>query len=154
MIRFAFVIAVLWLFTALGFGNALPQACAATCAESDTRVPRLKANSNQTPAGVWENGALDVNLEVREGEWFPEDEHGPSLMVFALAERGKPAQIPGPIVRVREGTTVHATIHNLLSVTAILHGMHQHPGKTDEVLEIPSLETKEVTFLAGESGAY
>jgi hypothetical protein len=34
---------------------------------------RLEANSNQVPAGVLANGMLTIELEAREGEWFPED---------------------------------------------------------------------------------
>ncbi|MBZ5666601.1 MAG: multicopper oxidase domain-containing protein [Acidobacteriia bacterium] len=115
---------------------------------------RLQANSNQIPAGVLANGVLTLDLEVREGEWFPEDEHGPSVKIFALAERGKPAQVPGPLVRVRESTTIHARIRNLLLVAVVMHGLHQRPGKTDDVLEVPSGETRDVTFQAGEPGAY
>ncbi len=115
---------------------------------------RIQANSNRTPAGVLAAGVLTVNFEVREGEWFPEDEHGPSVKIFALAEPGKPAQVPGPLVRAREGTSIHAHIHNLLSVAVMMHGMHSRPGKEEDVLEIPSGEARDVTFLAGEPGAY
>ena len=117
-------------------------------------VEKIEANSNQVPGGVLANGILTIDLEVREGEWFPEDEHGPSLRVFALAERGKPAQDPGPLIRVPEGTTIHARIHNLIPVAVVMHGMHARPGKADDVLEIPVGETRDVTFQAGAAGAY
>lgn len=35
-----------------------------------------------------------------------------------------------------------------------LHGMHSRPGKEDDVVEIPPRGTREVTFPAGEPGAY
>ena len=100
------------------------------------------------------DGVLTITLEVREGEWFPEDEHGPSVKVFALAEKGKPAQIPGPMIRVRQGTVIHLHLQNLISPTVVMHGMHSRPGKEDDVLEIPPGATRDVSFTAGEPGAY
>ncbi len=123
-------------------------------ADAKPGVERIQVNSNQAPGGVLANGVLTIDLEVREGEWFPEDDHGPSLKVFALAERGKPAQNPGPLIRVPEGTTIHARIHNLIPTAVVMHGMHARPGKADDVLEIPVGETREVTFQAGVAGAY
>jgi manganese oxidase len=115
---------------------------------------RIQANSNQTPGGVLANEVLTINLEVREGEWFPEDEHGQSLKVFTLAEEGKPAQIPGPLIRVRTGTTIHASVHNALAKEVVMHGLHSRPGKVDDVINIPAGETRDATFPAGNPGAY
>jgi FtsP/CotA-like multicopper oxidase with cupredoxin domain len=58
------------------------------------------------------------------------------------------------LIRIREGTTIHAQIHNLLAVDVVMHGLHSRPGKTDDVLEIPSGQAREVSFPAGEPGAY
>ncbi len=151
---FAPLLEVCWLLVSLTFGIALQVTCADAQTEPLSGPHRLQANSNQTPAGVLADGVLKLDLEVREGEWFPEDEHGPSLKIYALAERGKPAQVPGPLIRVREGTTIHARVHNLLSAAVVMHGMHQRPGKTEDVLQVPSGETREVEFQAGEPGAY
>jgi FtsP/CotA-like multicopper oxidase with cupredoxin domain len=138
----------------LGVGIALAGPSPTVYAEPTLGREPLQCNSNRTPAGVFGSGVLTIDLEVREGEWFPEDEHGPSVKIFALAERGKPAQVPGPLVRVREGTTIHARVHNLLPAGVIMHGMHPRPGKEDDVLEVPSGETRDVTFPSGEPGAY
>ncbi len=143
------LILVLW-----GFGIALPGVCPALSADLVPNPQRLQANSNQVPAGHLESGVLSIDLEAREGEWFPEDEHGPSLKVFALAERGKPAQVPGPMIRVPEGTTIHASIRNLLDKAVVMHGLHSRPGKMDDVLAVPPGETRDVTFKVGEPGAY
>src|SRR6476659_8396311 len=115
---------------------------------------RIQANSNHAPAGGLADGVLTINLDVREGEWFPEDEPGPSVKIFALAERGKPAQIPGPLIRVRTGTTIHASVHNALAKEVVMHGLHSRPGKADDVIHIPPGETRDATFPAGEPGAY
>ena len=147
----AFILAT--LASSLGFGIALLNGTKAYAAPS-APPQRIQANANLLPAGTSENGILTIHLEVREGEWFPEDEHGPSMKVFALGEPGKPAQIPGPLIRVLTGTTIHASVHNTLAVAVVMHGMHSRPGKTDDVIDIPAGETWHASFSAGEPGAY
>jgi hypothetical protein len=41
------------------------------------------------PAGILQNGTLTVNLEAREGYWFPETHEGEGISVYAFAEKGK-----------------------------------------------------------------
>jgi len=134
-----------------GIGIALLWFGAVAGAET---VARVQANPNRDPGGVLADGVLTINLEIREGEWFPESEHGPSVKVFALAEKGRPAQIPGPMIRVRQGTTIHLRLQNLIPAAVVMHGMHSRPGKEDDTLEIPPGEMREATFTAGEPGAY
>src|SRR5690242_17855057 len=88
--------------------------CAAAPVEGPS-LPRIAANTNQQAAGVLSEGGLTVELEIREGAFYPEDESGPSLQVFAFGERGKQLQIPGPMIRVPQDTRIHVTIHNLIS---------------------------------------
>lgn len=123
-------------------------------ADSGADVGRIQANSNRSPAGVLADGVLTVKLDVEEAEWFPEDEHGPSLRIFALAEAGKQAKVPGPMIRAPQGTNIHVSVHNRLTRKIVMHGMHSRPGRAEDVLEIPPSETRDVTFLAGEPGAY
>jgi FtsP/CotA-like multicopper oxidase with cupredoxin domain len=138
----------------LGLAIAVSGICPTALATPNPVLERLHANNNQVPGGTLTNGVLTIDLEVREGEWFPEDEQGPSVRVFALGERGKPGQVPGPVIRVPKGTTVHASIRNLLAVAVGMHGLHSHPGKEDDVLEVPAGGTRRTEFLAGEPGAY
>jgi FtsP/CotA-like multicopper oxidase with cupredoxin domain len=99
-------------------------------------------------------GGLTVELEIREGAFYPEDESGPSLQVFAFGERGQQLQIPGPMIRVPQDTRIHATIHNLIGRDVLIHGMHSRPGKNDDTFEVSSGATREVTFTTGAPGAY
>ena len=82
-------------------------------------VPRIDANPNVVPAGRIVGGELRVQLEVRLGRWFPEGDRDPSQIVQAFAEAGRPLQIPGPLIRVRQGTRISATIRNPLSSALI-----------------------------------
>ncbi len=144
----------LCVVTMCSLASSILGGCPFLHADAKPEVERIQVNSNQAPGGALANGVLSIDLEVREGEWFPEDEQGPSLRIFVLAEKGKPAQNPGPLIRVPEGTTIQARIHTLIPAAVVMHGMHTRPGKSEDVLQIPVGETREVTFQAGVAGAY
>ena len=132
----------------------LPAAGLSAQSVSSPALPAIQANSNRASAGKLENGILMLNLELRQGDWYPEADTGPSLKVYAFGEEGKALQVPGPLIRVPEGTEIHLTLHNYLPVTAIVHGLHQHPGDSKAVVEVPSQETRELRFAVGAPGTY
>ncbi len=112
------------------------------------------ANQNRTPAGTLQGGVLNVQLEIRNGAWHPEAEDGPQLFVQAFGEPGHPAQIPGPLLRVPQGTTVHVTVTNQLKAPAKVYGLQTRPGDAKDELQVPAGESRERTFLAGAPGTY
>ena len=120
----------------------------------DLSLPRIAANTNQYAAGILSKDGLTVELEIREGAFYPEDESGPSLQVFAFGEAGKQLQIPGPMIRIPQDTLVHVTVHNLIARDVLIHGMHTRPGENDDTIEIAGGATRDVTFSAGAPGAY
>ena len=91
--------------------------------------PTIAANDNRTPAGELRDGVLTISLELGEGQWHPESEEGQVLTVYAIGETGRKLQNPGPLIRVPQGTEIHATVHNALPVVATVHGLHERPGK-------------------------
>ena len=128
-----------------------PLASAAPAADS---LPAVTANDNRTPAGELRNGVLSLRLELREGRWYPENDGGAYRDVYAFAEAGHAPQSSGPLIRVPQGTQIHATVHNALPVAARVHGLHGHPGDSKETLQLQAGETRQVDFTAGEPGSY
>lgn len=121
-----------------------------------TTPARVVSNDNRTPAGTLRNGVLTIRLEVREGEWHPDRDTDPALVLRAFAEPGKPPAIPGPLIRVPEGSVIHATLHNGLGdSTLYLHGFSTR-GLADsaDVVRLEPGETREVRFNAGTAGTY
>jgi len=117
-------------------------------------IPRIVTHDNTEASGRLENGLLTLRLEIREGEWHPDADDGPGMPIFAFAEEGKSPSIPGPMIRVPQGTRIRVSVKNtVLFFPAFLHGLNQRPGK-DGALKIAPGATQEVTFLAGESGTY
>src|ERR1022692_2950936 len=114
----------------------------------------IVANQNRIPAGKLENGLLSVQLELRTGAWHPEADDGPRLFVQAFGEAGRAAQIPGPLLRMPEGTAIHVTVTNKLKMKATLFGLNTRPGDAAAGVEIPAGEKTEFTFAAGPPGTY
>jgi manganese oxidase len=114
----------------------------------------IVANQNRVPAGKLENGVLNVHLELRSGAWRPEAEDGPQLFVQTFGEAGREAQIPGPMLRMREGTTIHATVTNKLKIKATVYGFTTRPANAETGVEIAAGQSHEFTFAAGAPGTY
>lgn len=115
---------------------------------------RIVANDNRVPAGTLRNGVLTVALEIRSGRWYPDGETGPHEEVHAFAEPGAALSIPGPLLRVPEGTEIHASIRNTLDSTLILYGMNTRPGSLADTAQIAPGSTRELRFRAGAAGTY
>ena len=88
-----------FLFFTLAF------ALLSTTAIAGQATPSASVNDNRTPAGVLRNGVLTLHLEARPAIWYPEKDGGPHLTVSAFAEEGHAPQIPGPMIRVPEGSS-------------------------------------------------
>lgn len=133
----------------LGAASSLPFAPGAP-------TDRVRANDNRTPAGTLRNGVLTIALEVREGDWHPDRDADPGLVLRAFAETGKPPAIPGPLIRVPEGTEIHATLRNALGdSTLFLHGFSTRGlGDSARPIRLAPGETREVRFTAGSTGTY
>ncbi len=114
----------------------------------------IVANKNRTPAGKLDKGVLNIQLELREGAWHPEADDGPQLFVQAFGEAGRAAQIPGPLLRMTEGTRVHVTVANKLKIKGTVYGLNARPGNDTTGVAIPAGETRDFTFAAGAPGTY
>lgn len=112
-------------------------------------------NDNRKTAGEIRNGILYLKLETRMGSWYPETHDGAALPVYAFAEAGKPLQLPGPMIRVSEGTIIDAEIHNTIpGPPLVLHGFYSRPGNSKDSVSISYGETYKVRFKSGNAGTY
>lgn len=130
--------------------------------DTRTSVPsptKIQANENRASAGVLRGGVLTVKLEVRRGMWHPDGDENPGVEMLALAEQGRAPQMPGPLIRVPEGTEIRATIRNPLpSATLTVHGLYTrstHAARTaDSTVRVAPGDAREVRFRADAAGTY
>ena len=91
-------------------------------------MERVRPNDNRARAGVSMSGTLALRIEARLAEWHPQGEDAPGAVIPVFAEIGRPAQVPGPLLRVPGGTNVIVTVRNLVPNTVLtVHGLHSRP---------------------------
>ena len=143
----------------LGLSLALVAYAAGVSASQTTssKVETIAVNDNRTAAGSLDGTTLTIRLETREGEWHPDGDADPGVKVLAFALEGGPLQIPGPLIRVTEGTEVRAFIRNRLGKEPlVIHGLYTRPGAANPPapITIDPGQVREVRFLAGAPGTY
>ena len=118
-------------------------------------LPEVRANDNRVPAGRLVGDTLHLSLVVQMARWHPEAADGPAIDVQAFAEEGKAPQIPGPLIRVRKGTVIDATVRNELTDSTItLCGLATRPAAVPDSLVLKPGESGRVRFVAGAPGTY
>ena len=140
---------------AVAFSAASTSHVPSTLREPPTQ--RIVINDNRQPAGVLRDGVLTIRLEAQEGEWYPESDSAAGITVRAFSEKGKRLLVPAPLIRVREGTEIHAYVSNTFSRgDLVVHGLSRRGVATsaDDSITIAPLQTREVRFLAGAPGTY
>jgi FtsP/CotA-like multicopper oxidase with cupredoxin domain len=133
------------------------QAAQAPRSQSPAASPMVTANDNRIPAGVLKDGVLTLHLVATIARWQPEgqSETDPVRVIQAFAEEGKSPQIPGPLVRVPEGTEIRMTVRNALPGDPLrVYGAMSRPGDADAFVEIANGATREIRFTVGQPGTY
>jgi len=113
------------------------------------------SNDNRTPAGRLVGDTLHLSLVVGMATWHPEAPDGYPIDVAAFAEEGKPFQVPGPLIRVREGTVLDIQIQNQLTdSTLTIGGLASRPMSPNDTTVLAPGATEHLRFLAGAPGTY
>ncbi len=115
---------------------------------------RVVANDNRRPAGVLADGTLTLRLHATRGTWRPEGPDGPAVEIEAFADGDGAPQVPAPLIRVPEGTTVAVTLVNDLPGPLTVHGLCTKGGVACAPTPVPPGESRAVTFLSGPAGTY
>lgn len=112
-------------------------------------LPTVVPNDNRVAAGALRGGVLTIALEARLATWHPDGDSLPGIPVEAFAEPGRAPQVPGPLIRVREGTEIRATVRNTLARDTLTFHMPgaRGPEATDSVV-IPPGTMREIRMIA------
>ena len=137
------------LFSVAPFALVVPPMASAA-----TELPTVLTNDNRRAAGAAEGNTLSLNLRAEEGLWRPEGDAGPALRIEAFGEEGNALQVPAPLIRVREGTTIVATIRNALDRTLTVRGLCARDGQPCAPIDVPAAGSREVRFTLDRAGTY
>lgn len=133
------------------------------------------ANDNRRAAGTLREGVLELRLEVRLAAWRPDADVDTTVTVLAFAEEGGAPRIPGPLLRVPQGTEVRVSVRNGLpdfvrigtptprrrgisprvasGSALVVHGLRAGTVP-DDTLHVPRGAVREVRFRAEKPGTY
>src|SRR5262245_13680283 len=95
------------------------------------------ANDNRAPAGSFLGDTLVLRLTLKVVDWHLLGDDAPGFTLLAFAEEGKPATIPGPLIRVRVGTPVRVIIRNPLDDTLVIRGLTERAAARDSFVAAP-----------------
>jgi manganese oxidase len=123
-------------------------------ARAAAELPAVLVNDNRRPAGVAVENTLSLHLRAEEGLWRPEGDGGPALRVEAFGADGDALRVPAPLIRVREGTTIVATIRNTLDRTLTVRGLCNREGQPCAPVDVPAASSREVRFTVERAGTY
>jgi manganese oxidase len=140
----------------------------------DPTAEHALANDNRSPAGALRDGVHELRLEARLVRWRPGGTDS-EVTVMAFGEVDGPVSIPGPLLRVPEGTDVRITVRNLIpegvqiglpppnrrrdglssiaDPVLVVHGLRAGTTTNDRV-RVPTGEEIEVRFRADIPGTY
>ena len=119
-----------------------------------TNPEPISSNDMRVPAGKLSNGVLTLQLEARNGLWYPDGAKGMARPVAAFAEAGRALQNPGPLVRVPVGTEIRITLKNTLDKPLWMFGLGEERGVAADSFVIAAGATHTVTFKATSAGVY
>ena len=98
---------------------------------------------------------LTLEFAVVMARWYPEAADGPFVELAAFAEEGKPPSIPGPLVRVPQGTRVRMIVRNAIAdLTIGMWGMGITTTRDTATVRIAPGEGRTFEFVASQAGTF
>lgn len=126
------------------------------CGGQDLATPLTPVvpNDNRMAGGTMRGDTLVFSLRAQPAGWQPDKNVDSLMTVQAFSAADSVPRIPGPLLRVTEGTVVEIRLSNALAdSTLVVHGLR--PGTPgDDTLQVRPGETRTATFTAGVPGTY
>jgi FtsP/CotA-like multicopper oxidase with cupredoxin domain len=149
-----------WLFSALGLAivasslesQIIRPAARQPLPKPAAGVVRAGVHQNRVPAGRLVGNVHRIAIEIHESAWHPEGANDPEVPILAFAEAGHAPSVPGPLVRVRQGTDVVISLHNRTDSAMVVGGLR--PGTANDTVQLAAGETREVRHRLDSPGTY
>lgn len=115
----------------------------------------IAANDNRHAAGLRVGRVLFLSLDARWGMWYPDGRGHAGVPMLAFGENSKALQIPGPLIRVPQGTEIVLRVRNSIAGPALtLHGFVERPSNQDKPFTLTAGTARTVRFRLNVPGTY
>jgi manganese oxidase len=115
---------------------------------------RVAVHQNSAAAGTRVGRRLDLSLDVVEGAWRPEGSDDAEVPILAFAEAGKSPLVPGPMIRVPQGTEVAMTLRNRSDSALVIRGLRPGAGLAEDSIQLGALASRVVRFRLDSVGTF
>lgn len=112
------------------------------------------ANNNRAAAGRLTGRVLTLDLDVVTARWRPEGPEDPEVPVLAFAERGGAALVPGPMLRVPQGTEVRLRLRNRSDSALVLGGLRATGAEVADTIPLVAGGERELRFRLDSAGTW
>ena len=117
-------------------------------------VARATVHQNRVPAGRLTARTLRLAIDVVESAWRPEGSDDPEVPILAFAEAGKGPTVPGPLVRVPQGTEITITLRNRTDTALVIGGLRAGLALTDDTVQLAAGVTREIRVRLDSAGTF
>ena len=100
-----------------------------------------------------DGSVLTLRMVVDVSSWHPSGANGQAVAVAAFGEEGSDLSVPGPLIRVREGTAVVMSLRNALPSELRVYGLCSRPGPC-EAVTLPPKASRDIRFTLAAPGTY
>jgi len=118
----------------------------------DAAVARATVHQNRVPAGRLTGRTLRIGIDIVESAWRPEGVDDPEVPILAFAEPGRTPTVPGPLIRVPQGTEVVVMLRNRSDSALVIGGLR--PGTPDDTVHLARGASREVRLRLSSAGTY
>ena len=115
---------------------------------------RASVHSNHVPAGTRTGATLTIALDIVESAWKPEGDDDPEVPVLAFAEHGEAPTVPGPLIRVPQGTEIRVTLTNRTDSAITIGGLRPGVSESTDTLTIAASGSRELRYRLDKPGSY
>lgn len=112
------------------------------------------ANDNRSPAGTLADRVLTLDLDVVKSRWKAEGPDDPEVPILAFAERGSAPLVPGPLLRVRQGTEIRLRVRNLSDSALVLGGLRAAGAEVPDTIPLAVGAERELRFRLKAAGTW
>ena len=115
---------------------------------------RAGVNNNRAAAGVLRNGVLTLSIAVVESAWHPEGDTEPEVPILAFRVTGKQPTVPGPLIRVPQGTEIRLTLSNTADSNLVIGGLRPQAAKGADTIQLAAKSLREIRYKLDKPGTY